>query len=470
LTAFRGERTRIDHIDWWVGETMANTLIVPGVQVSVVKDVLPQQLAPSGVLGLIGFTAIVPAEVERASSLSRLTEVFGTATVLSLPEARQALDNGVSELVISPLQLADRIGATAKVKLTIKDGSTTLGSPVVVAARAPGPWANNLQLVVAVRDAAKLIVDLKIVRDQQDLEVFRNVAVGQIAAKLNSDSRLVVVPDPAPGDAVDGDRLQGGKDASADAYKAAIDRLRNEADVDLVLAAIQDFGNADTVVDIYSAVISHCNNMADAAKGRIGFGQVPPATNSQNAVTMASKLISDRFVLLAPSGVAGATAGLVGNLTYFYSPTFKVVTGLKAQKMDVEDQKALLKGHVVPVAFEQGKGTIVLRGLTTDGDQISVRRVADRAVRGVKMLGELFIGRLNNADGRSALKQKIVEFFLQMQKDGAIVPSTDGSDPAFKVNVYSSQDDFALGIVRVDVAVRPVRAIDYIYATIQVQI
>jgi type IV secretory pathway protease TraF len=340
----------------------------------------------------------------------------------------------------------------------------------VIAARAPGPWANNLQLVVAVRDAAKQIVDLKIVRDQQDLEVFRNVAVGQIAAKLNSDSRLVVVPDQAPGDAVDGDRLQGGKDASADAYKAAIDRLRNEADVDLVLAAIQDFGNADTVVDIYSAVISHCNNMADSAKGRIGFGQVPPATSSQNAVTMASKLISDRFVLLAPSGVAGATAGLVGNLTYFYSPTFKVVTGLKAQKMDVEDQKALLKGHVVPVAFEQGKGTIVLRGLTTDGDQISVRRVADRAVRGVKMLGELFIGRLNNADGRSALKQKIVEFFLQMQKDGAIVPSTDGSDPAFKVNVYSSQDDFALGIVRVDVAVRPVRAIDYIYATIQVQI
>jgi len=50
------------------------------------------------------------------------------------------------------------------------------------------------------------------------------------------------------------------------------------------------------------------------------------------------------------------------------------------------------------------------------------------------------------------------------------VPSTDGSDPAFKVNVYSSQADFALGIVRVDIAVRPVRAIDYIYATIQIQV
>jgi hypothetical protein len=35
--------------------------------------------------------------------------------------------------------------------------------------------------------------------------------------------------------------------------------------------------------------------------------------------------------------------------------------------------------------------------------------------------------------------------------------------------VYSSQNDFVLGIVRVDIAVRPVRAMDFIYATIQIQ-
>ena len=122
------------------------------------------------------------------------------------------------------------------------------------------------------------------------------------------------------------------------------------------------------------------------------------------------------------------------------------------------------------VSSEPSKGVVVLRGLTTDGDQINVRRVADHAVRGVKMLGDLFIGSLNTETGRSALKQKLSEFLLQMEKEGALVPSTDGSDPAFKVNVYSSQADFALGIVRVDIAVRPVRAIDYIYATIQIQV
>ena len=49
------------------------------------------------------------------------------------------------------------------------------------------------------------------------------------------------------------------------------------------------------------------------------------------------------------------------------------------------------------------------------------------------------------------------------------VPSTDGKDPAFIVDVYSTQLDFAQGIVRVDIAVRPVRAVDYIYATIRVK-
>jgi hypothetical protein len=49
------------------------------------------------------------------------------------------------------------------------------------------------------------------------------------------------------------------------------------------------------------------------------------------------------------------------------------------------------------------------------------------------------------------------------------VPSTDGKETAFLVDVYSSQLDFAQGIVRVDIAVRPVRAMDYIYATINVQ-
>jgi hypothetical protein len=58
---------------------------------------------------------------------------------------------------------------------------------------------------------------------------------------------------------------------------------------------------------------------------------------------------------------------------------------------------------------------------------------------------------------------------MRMEREGSIVPSTDGNEPAFLLDVYSSEMDFSQGIVRVDMAVRPVRAMDYIYATIKVE-
>jgi hypothetical protein len=67
------------------------------------------------------------------------------------------------------------------------------------------------------------------------------------------------------------------------------------------------------------------------------------------------------------------------------------------------------------------------------------------------------------------MRQQIIGMLLQMERDGAIVPSTDGKDPAFKVDVFSTQADFANGIVRVGMSIRPVRAIYYIYTEIAVQ-
>ncbi len=58
---------------------------------------------------------------------------------------------------------------------------------------------------------------------------------------------------------------------------------------------------------------------------------------------------------------------------------------------------------------------------------------------------------------------------MGMEREGSIVPSTDGVEPAYLIDVFSSESDFGQGIVRVDLAVRPVRAMDYIYATIKVE-
>jgi hypothetical protein len=449
-------------------------LIIPGVQVSVVKEVLPQQLAPSGILGIVGFTEKVPTTgVERAGNWNRLKEVFGAGTALSMPEARQALDNGVSQLVIAPLP--DGAGARAKVDLP----GATEARALTLTARAGGPWANGVKITVAGRKTPdnQDVVDLRVLRpDGTELESHRGL--GKTAGDRELSEALarsaVVVASGFVALPKDGEyTLAGGEDATPAQYADALKLLEGEPDVDMVLAAVQDTSAAkkSDVIKIYSDLIAHCENMSRDSKGRLGFGQVPRAGTAKEHVELAGYLVSDRFVLVAPHGVVGAVAGTIGSLPYFHSPTFKTVAGLgQIPAINLDAQKELLTGRVVPVVNERGKGTIVLRGLTTDGDQINVRRVADRAVRTMKMIGDLFIGRLNTADGRNALKQKLIEALLQMEKDGAIVPSADGKDPSFKVGVYSSQADFALGIVRVDMAVRPVRAIDYIYATILVQV
>ena len=433
--------------------------VIPGVDINVVKEVVPAQLSPSGVLGLVGLTEKALARTERASSWNRFLEVAGPASAYSLPEARLALGNGVFELVLVPLasSVAKR-AAQAALKLE---------------ARAPGVWANGCKLRLTPRNGKfDLEVRLPQAGDKDaPLEVMRELEDATVAAKLAASSAVLRAQQGAKlaaGDYV----LVDGADASAQEYVDALEALKDEADVDLVLAALQDFSDAAKVATVYSGVISHCQLMSGDSKGRIGFGQVAPGASLEDAKALATKLLSDRFVLLSPNGVAGAAAGRVGSLDYFQSPTFKALTGVPAlsRTIPLEEQGQLLQANVVPVVEQRGRGTIVLRGLTTDGDQISVRRVADRAVRGVRLIGELFIGRLNNEDGRGALKQKLAEFLAQMQKDGALVPSTDGKDPAFNVDVYASQADFALGIVRVAIAVRPVRAIDFIYATILVQV
>ncbi|MBL8480713.1 MAG: phage tail sheath subtilisin-like domain-containing protein [Rhodocyclaceae bacterium] len=457
------------------------TLIIPGVEVKVVKEVLAPQLAPAGVLGLVGLTEKQPPGQGRAASWNRFIELYGPGSAYSLPQAAQALANGVFELVVVPVNSST--AKAASVKITAVEGSD---AAFTLNARAAGIWANGLAITVANRSTldGRNVFDLGIQRPGgDDGEFHRNLSVDPADARsvdkvLAAASQLATAQLaagaklPKDADAAAPYKLAGGKDAAPADYTAALAALENEADVDMVLVALQDFSDPKKVAKAYADVITHCERLSTQSKGRIGFGEVPGGGAAGDWVQLADNLRSDRFVLLAPNGVAGAVAGMVGSLDYFQSPTFKRVGGLTALSaaLGVEDQQTLLKDNVVPVVNQRGRGTIVVRGLTTDGDQISVRRVADRAVRGVKSVGDLFIGRLNNELGRGALKQKLVEFLTQMTNDGALVPSTDGTDPPFKVNVYSSQDDFAKGIVRVDLAVRPVRAIDYIYATVLVQV
>jgi hypothetical protein len=258
-------------------------------------------------------------------------------------------------------------------------------------------------------------------------------------------------------------------------YEAAVDRLTDDPRIDIVLASIEPGRSNADVRQIHQALVAHAVAMADNAAPRIAFGSITEAERTDLAqIREHSALVRNRrFALVAPPGAQGAVAGLVGRLNPRDSPTFKPVPlfGVPPARFRESELNRLLGSttNLLVVQERVGRGVVVLRGLDTSGDQISVTRVADIAIRETKAISENFIGQLNSEEARLALKQQIVATFTRMEREGSLVPSTDGTDPALTVDVYSTQLDFAQGIVRIDIAIRPVRSIDYIYATLRVK-
>jgi hypothetical protein len=267
--------------------------------------------------------------------------------------------------------------------------------------------------------------------------------------------------------------LTGGTSPNVDAYGAALDRLEGAEEVDLVIASVSNQLDDAAAREVQKLVVAHCTKMADVARNRIGLGSISVNENRDVKAVLdhADDVRSDHFILAAPAGSEAALAGLLGRQDYFQSPTFKTIAAVDAPLVPYSDAQLtqLIPANLAVITKKRKVGVIVVKGLLTSGRQINVQRTANKAVRDVKAIADKYIGLLNNEGTRNALRQQIIALFMQMERDGAIVPSTDGADPAFKVDVYSSQADFANGIVRIDIAIRPVRAIDYVYATILVQ-
>jgi len=573
--------------------------ILPGVEIRVVKEIVAPAVTPSGVLGLVGITDGGPVEAPTpVSSWPAFLETFGPASAYSMPEAKQAIMNGIFELV--GVRVDDDGAVKATLALTDEGG-------VVIAnleARAKGTWANDLTASVKEnKDSGGTVVsiDLTLTRGETS-EAFTGLVMTADDPKylfdvINRDSTLVTAIDPvrltalpaelAQTDFVDYDagtpaepavhlylpqtaagtdyvlkleaktrgvagndlnlktrvtagtpgtvnlriyrgtriaedyesmtmnpddpnylvfaindnakslvRAQDlyepdthgslpaegeyivivqGTDPDESKFTDAVDKLEAIPNVDLVAASLPAaFYSGDEAATVFSHIDAHSLRMSEEAKNRIGLGTVSSGENDDTAAIAdrALPLSSDRFVLVAPHGVLGAVAGLIGSLPYYESPTFKRISGVAALEYAYSPSqlRSLVQANVVAMELQSGRGIVVEKGISTSGEQISVTRVADHAVRGVKGIADLFIGTLNTEDGRMALKQKITEFFLGMENENAIVPSVDGLEPSFRVEVYSSEQDFGQGIVRVDIAVRPVRAIDYIYATITVEV
>jgi len=449
------------------------TRIIPGVEIQVVKEIVPQQLHPAGIVGLIG-----PAEKGAimeptpVTSYREFVEKFGANLDYALTrDAKLCFLNGVAEVFATRIVASGGKPASVILKDDKKKNTLKLTSKLV------GEEGNSIRVVIA-KGMKDDTVRLEIT-DGGKMETWDNLTMTKgtesyLVDFLNRNSKLVVAEDmdspsaaPSNNPAIIETTLTGGVSGELrkEDYEAALEKLEMEPDIDVVYAC--DVWDPE----IHAVVDAHCRNMSRDAKNRIGIGTVAPGEEVKSIVKRTEALADDRFVIVAPHGVAGAVAGLLSKLNYYESPTFKSVAGISAleRRYTPAEQMELLKAGICVLDAMRGRGIIVVKGITTSNEQISVTRVADRAVRGVKNVADNFIGTLNSPGGRMALREKLTEFLISMEREGSIVPSTDLKKPAFLVDVYSSETDFAQGIVRVDVAVRPVRAMDYIYATLTVQ-
>jgi hypothetical protein len=446
--------------------------------------------------------AVLPAVLAQTALARRvtievITEGRDTATYPNLPNlnAITAISDPVIafSIVAAATQLPDvnagvGLGGGRNKGPALELLGDTSAQPLLEIVPAPGVRGKlevSVTRGVSTLDNATGVANLSVFQDDELVETFNNLTMdpddpgylpevlrgsGLIrAADLFVRSRTTSLPKhmvrPAP--------LSNGTAPLTDDYQSALDRLESAEEVDLVIASVANQLPDVAVRTVHAQVVAHCTKMADVARNRIGIGSVTAGETNNVPMILdhGNDVRSDHFILTAPAGTEAALAGLLGRQDYFQSPTFKTVASLDGGPGRYSDSQLeqLITGNVLAINARRGLGNIVVKGLLTSGRQVNVQRTANKSVREVKAISDKYIGLLNNEGARNALRQQIFAMFLQMERDGALVPSTDGKDPAFLVNVYSTQADFANGIVRIDIAVRPVRAIDYIYATILVK-
>lgn len=168
-------------------------------------------------------------------------------------------------------------------------------------------------------------------------------------------------------------------------------------------------------------------------------------------------------VTLPPPYLAALVAGKLSTLAPEISLTNKTVP---VADLDVHYNSATLKSLLLDrVLLVRPKfGFQIVKGISTDTGafkQISVRRVVDYAKAGVRLGADPYIGRLNNARVRAALKATLDGFLSQMVLDEMLV--------SYQLDVTATRAQEIAGIAVVTMTLEPTFTIDYIRVTMTLQ-
>ncbi len=277
-------------------------------------------------------------------------------------------------------------------------------------------------------------------------------------------------------DALTATPLTGGENGAAGAdYDSGLTALL-DVDAHLIVAAGQDQSFGDNLA-------RHCADASgdEIKRERIAIVGTALAGSRSAFLSTASAhtLNSDRLVFVAPgihasdrsqsppadvvlpgAYAAAAIAGLLSSQPPHISLTNKV---LSVDGLEFEFSSAELKQLVLSriLTLEKRQGFRIVRGITTSTmtafTQITTRRIVDYAKIGVRSAATPYIGLLNNARVRAALRATINNFLATMVEDEMLV--------SYELDVHATRDDEIRGRALVDLVIRPTFSIDFIKVT-----
>lgn len=260
-----------------------------------------------------------------------------------------------------------------------------------------------------------------------------------------------------------------GADAGSDEYAEGLDALSNML-VNIVILAGQD---ATKMGDVLAG---HLKQTGESDHERIG---VIGASGKKAPDFLGHHMADERIVLVAPgikyppddnhpdgltlppAYMAAAVAGVISALPVQGSLTNKTVNvpGLSVA-LNRGQQEQLIRRNVLTVVDKEGFR--VLKGVTTAGEgtpfsSIPTRRIVDYAKYGVRSAANSYIGRLNNARVRGALKATLDAFLTGMVEDEALT--------AYELEVTATRAQEIAGEVNVAMTLQPTFSIEYIRVT-----
>lgn len=461
-------------------------MVIPGTYIEVrAEGLIGVGGIVTGNIGIVGTASRGPVgQVRTLSSLSDAADLFGLPDSFAGPRLdgspltlvrtlQQAFEGGAQNVLA--VRAANGDPTPAALDIGSVDGKAfTLSAKGSAGGASSGTWGQDVMVKVVVDATAPEPCQLTVTYRRRS-EVFSGANAGEVRAALASSGLVTVsgsAHDGALLSAMAASPLVGGTDGADITVTQFADALAVLEDQPVNILVASGF----SAKQVGNVVQGHLQRTLNEGRERIAIlGADAPGTSTDASAVIADAdaLENDRVVLVAPgmrdgadtlppSYLAAVVAGKLSTLAPHVSLTNKTLPATPDVNYTTGSVSTLLGAQVLVV--RQRFGTQCVRGITTSAppfSQISVRRTVDYAKAGVRRGSDPYIGRLNNARVRAALRATLDGFLSQMVLDEMLT--------GYDLVVTATRAQEIAGICSVVMNLKPTFAIDYIRVTMNLE-